>query len=186
MPTINFLTAKRKDKAKRNKGLLAVRIAAVSYMVVIGLLSVSAFYFSNRVSLDSAKTNEDSFLKTLAPLRSHEAKLLIIKNRIADISEILKRREDVAGKERAKKANYEKIITSFNEKIPQGISLNTLNVDESKVILNLSSDSLSLMEDLINGLTSLGQDGIISSLLLDSLSLSQDKSTYSILLTATL
>ena len=183
---VNFLTVKKRDKAKSRKSLLAVRIVAVCYLVIIGFLSVLAFYFENRVSLDTAKKNEDSFLKTIVPFKSREAKLLLIKDRIADISEILKRREKVAGKERAEKANYEKLITSFEEKIPQGIVVNVLEVEESKVVLNLSSDSLNLIDDLIDGLTSLGEDEIISSLLLDSLSLSQDKNKYSILLTANL
>lgn len=183
---INFLTVKKKGKAEKKKGLLIARIVAVGYLVLIGLLSILAFYLSNRLSLDTAKKNENSFLRTIAPFKGSEAKLLLIKDRIANISEILERREEVTGREKAKKANYEKVITSFKEKIPQGIVVNSLNVDESKVVLNLSSDSLILVDDLINGLSSLGQDKIVRMLLLESLSLSEQTNTYLVLFTATL
>lgn len=183
---INFLTAIKKEKAEKKKLLLIVRIVAVCYLILIGLLSALAFYLGSTVSLDTAKKKEASFLNTIAPLKETEAKLLLIKDRIANISEILKRREEVVGKEKAKKASYEKIIASFKGKIPQEIVVNTLNVDETKVVLKLSSDSLSLIDGLIDGLTTLRQDKIISSLLLESLSLNKDTSTYSILFTGTL
>lgn len=183
---INFLTVKKKEKGKDRKGLLIVRIAAVCCLLVIGVLSVSAFYLSRRVSLDSAKKNEASFLDTMAHLRSREAKLLLIKSRINDISEIISRREQVKGKEKAERVNYEKLVKSFKDKIPEGMIVNTLSVEETSVVLNLSSDSLESVDLLIDSLSALGQKKIISSLILDSLSLSEDKNRYSILLTATL
>jgi len=183
---INFLKLRQREKIKSKKGIVALRAAAVLYLILIVMLAVTAFYLRERVSLGTAKEKEVAFLNSLAPLRSKEVKLLYIKDRTRDISEIIKRREDVTKEKSEKKANYAKIITSFKEKIPQDVIINTLNVDQSKALLHISSTSLLSIEQAINGLISLGKDKIISELLLDSLSISEDKSQYLVLITASL
>jgi len=183
---INFLKLRKREKVKSKKGIVALRVGAVLYLILIVMLAVTAFYLRERVSLSAAKEKEVAFLNNLAPLRSKEAKLLYIKDRTGDISEIIKSREEVTKEKSEKKANYAKIITSFKEKIAEDVIINTLNVNQSKVLLNISSTSLLSIEQTITGLISLGKDEIISELLLDSLFLSEDKSQYLVFITASL
>lgn len=171
---INFLKARSETK-KRKKGLKAIRLTAIFSLIIVVLFSAFAYYLNGKIYPKSLKNERDSLLQSLSILRNREAKRAMVANRIENISELLNKR-----------VGYAKIVSRFSEKIPSGIRVDSLKIDKKTVIIAVSSDSLLPINEFIDGLISLGQEKIISVLLLDSLSTSEGSGIYSVSLTANL
>lgn len=172
---IDFLIVKNREKVKKKKGVNRLRIAAIFSLIVIGLLSVLAYDLNRRIYPQELKTERDSLIKSLSTLRSREAKLAVVTNRAENISELINKRVD-----------YSKIIGKFFEKMPAQIKVDSLRIDEKKLILSISSNSLLAIDELIDSLIDLGKNKYISVLLLDSLAVNEASGSYAVSLTSSL
>ena len=179
---INFLSITTGQREKKKKGVWIVRIIAVSSLILVSLLSVLSFYLNRNIYPQSLKHKYDSLLQSISVLHNKEAKLAIIENRIENITELLGRR----AQGNTEREDYAKTIGKFTQKLPAGVTVESLKADKKTIILSLSSSSLRPINELIDNLIGLGQDKTISVMLLDSLSLNEATGTYSLSLTANL
>lgn len=189
---INFLAVKNKSQARRQKGLLIIRVIAVLFLIVLGFSTGLAYYLSSSIYPKSLKKEQDSLTQTLNSLRTKQVKLTVINNRLNTVSEILSKRSSISDKtsgqepEGSRKDNYSKIISKFSESIPEGVTMDNFKADKDSIILSFSSNSLLPIEILVDNLVALGREKVISFLTLDSLSLNQGSGTYLLSLKASL
>ncbi len=172
---INFLAIKTSQKGEKKKGLMLVKVTAISSLILVAILSVLAYYLNGKIYPQALKNERDYLLRSLSTLHNREAKLAIVSNRIGNISELIDKRVD-----------YSKLISKFFEKMPNGIKVDNLRIDKQTILLTVSSNSLLPINEFIDGLIELGREKEISILLLDSLSTSEASGTYSVSLTANL
>lgn len=136
--------------------------------MVLTLFSVAVFML-NKQKADSIELKErDSVLSSINRLQEKEARLRSINDRLQGIREILKKRKD-----------YHGILTTVLQKIPDGASIEKLEVDSKAVLLTVSSNSLVPIDGLINNLIDMAvKKEIITNLVLESLTLDPKKGNY--------
>lgn len=108
-------------------------------------------------------------------MHKKEEKIIYINNRLQSISKIL-----------AKRSNYTDKIDKLIDKMSSDIVVEKLSVDRNSILLTISVSSLSSINDFINNLLVLAEKKEINILTLDSLSLNEEKSNYSVSLRAAL
>lgn len=169
--SINLLSHIDKDSEKQKRVIKIFNIIAVVILVFVGLSAIIVFFLNRQFSLSSLKTKQKEVAQKIAVMHKKEAKLIVINNRLKTISEIL-----------AKRPNFYKIINDVLEKVPPEVSIDKLTIDNNKISLSASSNSLLFVNNLIDNLTVLAKKKEITSLILNSLSLNQKTLRYSVLL----
>ncbi|MDO8620797.1 MAG: hypothetical protein Q7R31_00720 [Candidatus Levybacteria bacterium] len=173
---INLLVGKDANYLRQKKLLSLVRLMAFASLGIVALLSVIAFFLNSQFSPTEVKKEEDVILQNLSTLSKKQAKLFIINNRIQNITTILNSRVD-----------YYKILNFIIGKIPAEVSIDRIEVDKKKISLTISSNSLIPINTLINNFVDMvRKKETITSLTLNSLTLSVKTSKYSISLDASL
>lgn len=173
---INLLVGKDVNYLRQKKLLSLVRLVAFVSLGIVALLSVIAFFLNSQFSPTLVKNQEDTVLQSLSALSKKQAKLFIVNNRIANITNILNSRVD-----------YYKILSVIMGKIPTEVSTDRIEIDKKKISLTISSNSLVPINTLINNFVDMvRKKEIITSLTLNSLTLSVKTGKYSISLDASL
>ena len=172
---INFLVIKNEEAAKKKKGVKILRIVSGFSLAVVAILTIVSFYLNNKIYPKSLKNEYDSLLKSMSTLHNKEAKLAIVNNRVGNISDLV-----------GKNTDYAKIVGKFSEKFSAGIKVDSLRIDKKTITLIASSNSLSPINEFIDGLIDLGRDKTIKILTLDSLSVNDTSGMYSVALTGNL
>jgi len=165
---INLASGVLVESASKSKALRILRIAALFSIAFVLIASISLFLLISSISPDKIKEQEDKILFSIKYLHEKEAKILIINNRISDISKILESRD-----------NYDLLMNAFLEKIPKDTSINSLEIGKNKVTLTVSSDSLSSLDNLIDSFIDMvGKQQIINNLTIESLASDQKSGVY--------
>lgn len=173
---INFLLDQKKDVAKKQGKIRTLRLVAVGILLLLGLSSVTAFLLNQNAFPSSLKEEESGLLKDVSLLHDKEAKLLLVTDRLQNISEIL-----------AQRANYSLVVNSFLKQIPQEASIERFQVGKMDFELTVSSASLISIGTTIDNLTDMAKKKeIIKDLTLESLVLDQGGGKYSAVLRANL
>ncbi len=171
---INLASGVLVESVSKNKSLGILRIAAVSSIIFITAASILLFFLINQISPSNVKKEEDKILFSIKFLREKQAKIAIVNSKILDISRILDTR-----------TNFDSEINSLLEKIPSNISVNSLEIDKTKVAITVSSNSLTAIDEMLNNLFEmLSKKQIIKSLTIQSISSDQGGGSYSLSLKA--
>lgn len=165
---INLLSNKNSEVLRKKKRVVISRVAAIGAFIALVLLSVAVFML-NKQEAESIEIKErDSILNNINILQEKEVKLRSINDRLQGIREILKERKDYYG-----------ILTTVLQKIPDGASIEKLEVDSKAILLTVSSNSLVPIDGLINNLIDMAvKKEIITKLVLESLTLDSKKGNY--------
>ena len=156
---INLALGALVESAQKSRLLRILRITALASITLILIASVSLFLLINSTSTDKIKKEEDKILFSIKYLHDKEAKILIINERLNGISKIL-----------GSRGNYDFLMNAFLQKIPQDTSVDSFGVDKNKIVLTVSSDSLSSMDDLIDSFIDMVEkQQIIKNLTIESL-----------------
>ena len=167
---INLLSDINKALEREQRSAKILKIVGLISLIFVGLSSLAVFILGNQFSISSIEAEQKSVLQKISALNKKEAKVFIINNRLKSISDILSKRKD-----------YYRITNSVLQAIPSGISVDKLTVDDKKISLMASSDSLLSLNTLISKLIEMAKrKEIITSLTLNSLSLNQKTSRYSV------
>lgn len=167
---INLLVKKDKKLLKEQNKLKVFRLIAVGLLVVLLLISASVFLLNQQLSSASSEIEKDreSVLTELKPFSEKEAKIIIVNNRIENISKVLNKRVDVY-----------KIINTLLGQSPEGILIDSLEFTEKKISVKVSSGSLESVDGFINNLVDMAKrKEIIRVLTLDSLDMTELARTY--------
>lgn len=143
---INLLTKKDKKLLKNQGKLKVFRLIAIGFLISILIVSFSIFLLNHQLSNSSIEKDQESVLVEMKPFIEKEAKIIIINNRIENISKVLTKRIDVF-----------KIINTIVSEIPNGIFIEGLVFKESKISINVTALSLTDIDALFNGLIELAK-----------------------------
>lgn len=164
---INLVSTGKGDQGKEKK-LQKIRIISTGFILVIGLLSVLVFILNISSPLGKIKQQEDSILSQITAQQDRAAKLAIINERITTVSKIYKQRPD-----------YNYILNLILTKKTDNTKLVGMDLGESSVTVSLSSSSLLTLNNFLNSIIdSSKKSEKINSVFLDSLSVSQTSSSY--------
>jgi|SRR3989344_419346 len=167
---INLASGPLVESASKSKALVILRIAGISSIIFITIVSILSFGLTNQISPDNVKKQKDRILFNIKFLHERQAKISAVNSKIADISKILDSR-----------TNYDSEINTFLEKIPSGVLINSLGIDKSKVTVTVSSDSLSSIDKMLNSFFGMiAEKQIIKSITVQSLSSGQGGGSYSL------
>ena len=121
---INLLIKKDKNLLKEQSKLKVFRLTAIGSLLTILLISLSIFLLNQKLSNSSLEIEKDreSVLAEMKPFREIESKIIIVNNRIDNITKVLKKRIDVY-----------KILNTILGKIPDGILIETLEFSGKKI-----------------------------------------------------
>lgn len=173
---INLLIKTDVKLLKQQKRLKIFRIIAVGFLVLVLLVSTSIYLLNRRLSSSSIKKDQDSLLNQMLTVRKRQAKLTTINNRINNVSDLLKKRVDT-----------HKIVNTLLGKMPDGISVDSLEFAGKTISIKISSDSLRSVDELINNLIGMGRKKeIINALTLDSLDVTEATGKYLVSIKASL
>ncbi|EKD65286.1 MAG: hypothetical protein ACD_50C00142G0009 [uncultured bacterium] len=155
---INLVLQEGIEELKQKRKLRRFRIAAVSSLIVVLVISLSLYLLKLNLS-SGLEERKNSLLSQLDPLRNKEAKLKIVNDRIRNISSIQGTRKDIS-----------KIVDEILTAMPEQMSIENLEFEETSVLLEASSNSLVLIDDFINNLIEMGeQKRVVRTMILDSL-----------------
>ncbi len=167
---INLASGELVETASKSKALEILRIAAISSVIFITVTSILLFVLINQIAPDNVKKQEDKILFSIKFLHGKEAKIFAVNSKIADISKILDSR-----------TNYDSEMNIFLEKIPNDVSINSLEIDKAKVAITVSSNSLSFIDKMLNNFFEMiAKKQIIKSITIQSLSSGQGGGNYSL------
>lgn len=171
---INLLSNVDTGLQRQKKWEKVLRILSFLSLIFVGLSSIIVFLLSQQFSLSSITKEQQLVLQKISNLRKKEAKLLVINNRLRGIFDILNKRLD-----------YSKTTNSILQKVPSEVMIEKLAIDNNKVFLTASSDSLLSINNLIDSLIDMAKKKeTITFIVLNSLSLSEKTSRYLINLEA--
>ncbi len=170
---INLLPPAQIDTEKSLGTLKILKTLALSSLTAVLVISILLFFLSEQLSPARIKKKENELFYNMSFLQQKQAKLAIIKDRLDGISEIIKNRQ-----------NYDITINTFLKKVPDGVSINSISIDKSKVTLVVSSNSLLLINNFLNNLIDMAKKKqIIKDITVDTLTANVQNGTYSLSVT---
>jgi len=173
---INLLLRKDEETLKRQRRIKKLNLLAVSFLIGIGALSFFIFLLIQIINPTSVKKEQDETFRKISVYQTRQAKLLILENRVNNISEIFNKRKDLS-----------KVIQTILTKTPDRIFIESLEVDGKSVIMTAYSSSLSSIGDFINNFTDMvRKKDLIDALTINALVFDEERGSYEISLTANL
>ncbi len=167
---INLASGILVKSASKSKTLRILRILAICSIIFIAATSIILFLLINQISPDNVKKQEGKILFSIKFLHDKEAKIAIVNSKISDISKILNSR-----------INYESEMNSFFENIPDGVSVNSLEIDKAKVTITVASNSLYAIDKMLNNFFNMiAKKQIIKSMTIQSISSDPTSGNYNL------
>lgn len=156
---INLVLKEQTEVLKRKRRIKVSRLVSAALLLLVLLMSLSIYLLNLRAAPSTIDKDKDALLNQLLPLREKEGKLKVVNDRVNNISSALNVRRDVY-----------KIVNTLLEEVPGAIELDNLEFTEGLVAIKVSSDSLLLVDELINNLIDMARrKEMISILILNSL-----------------
>lgn len=167
---INLLLQTDEESKRRQRKVKRFNFIAILLLIGVGSLSLIIFLLIQIFNASSIKKEQDEIIKEISKLSNRKAKLFIVNNRVDNIEKVLQKRIDLS---------Y--VINNLLAKIPQGLFIEDLEIDDKTVIMTASSNSLLTIGELINNLTDMvRKKEIISSLTLTALAFDESKNSYAV------
>lgn len=167
---INLLLNTDEDSLRRKKRIKIFNAVAAISLIGAGLMSLGIFMSIQAINPASLKKEQDNVQRKISQLQDRQAKLFLLHNRVENIDKILKVRK-----------NLPVAMNGLLVKVPDNLSVETLEINDKLVIVSGQSRSLYAIGEFINNLTDMaGKKEIIKSLTLNSLSFDEGKNVYQI------
>jgi len=168
---INLISQDLSTSSKESKAFKRLRLIATLSISVVASLSIFLFLLNHVfLSPSSIIKQQNAIIENLSSLSGKQAKLIILNQRLNDISLLLKKR-----------TNYDLAIDSILQQAPLDIVTTSLSVEKGKVSMIVSSDSLHSVDSFINGLKSMvAKKQFIKNITVDNLIFNSKDSSYSL------
>lgn len=122
------------------KRLQVMRALAVFMLFLVSVSAVALFILVALSPLPQLKEQERSLQLTLSGSRTEMGKLALIEERTTAIDTLLSKRK-----------SYQKNLETIESKLPEGVDVTTLRVDESTMVVTVESKSLQLLDTFLSG-----------------------------------
>lgn len=166
---INLLARRKKNVAQQSKSEKTFKLVSLVCLVLVVGTALSLYILKVTSALPSLQTQEKQLLGDLQTLYPKTIKLLIIKNRLAAIDTILKKRPDLV-----------KTIDAVQGEKPASIVTSSFEVSSTGVTFAAASTSLAAIDEYFNALVAIANEKkTFRSVDLQNLSLDSKTGTYS-------
>lgn len=165
---INLISLNQAEVVKEDSTVQLYRILAIVAILIVFLSSLVVFLIIQSISPEGIRKQEIALEKDISALHTKEAKIIIVNRKIKDIKKIISKRQ-----------KYDKLVSEITNVIPQKVSASNLAINDEKVNLAVSSDSLTSLNNLLNNLFDMVKNGkIIGNLNIDGISLDGASGSY--------
>lgn len=165
---INLLLQTNEESKRRQKRIKRLNIIAYTLLIGVGCFSLVIFLLIQIINVSAILREQNEIIKKIDKLQNKQVKLFALNNRIDNIEKVLEKRIDLS-----------KVTSGILAKIPSGLFIEDLEVDDKTVTLTVSSTSLLEIGELINNLTDMVRKReVINSLILNTLIFDESKSSY--------
>lgn len=166
---INLISLNQSELVNEGRMVRLFRIFAIASVSVVGVSSLALFLIVSGISPSGIREQQARIEKDISSMRAKEAKIIIINRKIKDIGSIIKKRP-----------KYDALVTDITNVIPVGVTASSLEINENKVKLIVTSGSLLLLNNFLDNLYDMVKNGkVIGSLTIDGISASGKSGTYS-------
>lgn len=138
---INLISGDLGVSSRATRKLERVKLIATVAVVGVGLLSILLFLLNRVFSPQSIIKQQNEVIASIATLADKQAKLIVLNQRVNDISAIFKKR-----------TNYDLVLSAILADSPTNVSITSLSVDKAKISSIVSSSSLISLNDFIDSL----------------------------------
>ncbi len=159
---INLVNKKTSESVKDLR-LKKVKTISFAVLIAVAVSSVLLFLINLRFSVNYVKGQQNKIIEALSAYDETTSKIFILHQRVEDLSTIISERKKYHDK-------TELIFKNF----PTGISIEEYEIDESGVILGVSSNSLLELDTFLNYLLDLTKTKKITSIRMTELASSDD------------
>lgn len=171
---INLVSSQDEAYARKAKALRNARLVAFGSLIIVALLSIGVFILQASVPLDSVKKQEAETLTNLASLHGKVAKLYLVNDRLSNIQQI-----------ETKRQSYINTINTLVQSVPPEMTIDSFNVDKKTVVLSASGQSLNNVDDFINAMVEMGNQGkLIKGVTIENVVANAVSSKYSVTIDA--
>lgn len=165
---INLIPNKKRDVVLQAKLVYRIRIFSTAILIFIALMSMLLFVVRLNSPLTSLKKEEAVLLSNISLLHEKTARLLLLKNRLKEISEI-----------RSKRISLDQTISKVTAIIPSEMTIDLLSVDKTTVAITASSGSLATINQFLDSLVeSVTTQKVFKKITLQNLSLDNKSRKY--------
>lgn len=170
--SINLVSNRNEQLEKELLILKIVRVIAVSLLVTISVVAITAFIFSTQISISKIKEEENATLAQISALHDRLTTYYLTKDRINNITGIISTRRD-----------YSKHIDAILANAPKTLSLKGIDIEKNIISVSMSGNSLVSINEFVDNVTALGiEQKLIKNVRLQSLSLDVKKEEYMVIM----
>lgn len=150
---INLLP-KEKGKHKEKKFVNILRLSAIILLLFLLASSFFLYFINQKLSDKDLLDKEKVIVENYKTVNSKMVKLFLTHDRLSAIEKIFSEREKVE-KERN---DIQNITNDVQKQVPLGITITNIKVDGKHIDLSTSSNSLSLIDNMLSNLAQLAQN----------------------------
>lgn len=154
---INLIS--KPTEGSKNARLRKIKTISFITLFAVGFFSLILFFIDYRFSASYVRGQQNKLIADLSEYDETASKIFLLNQRLTDISELLSQR-----KKHHEKA--EKIV----EKLPTSVAISEFQIDESGVVMSVSSASLLELNNYLNHILSLSKSKVLGAVILDRLS----------------
>lgn len=166
--SINFVLPKDKELVKRQKKGKVINAIAIIFPIMVGVVSLIIFLITQSINPLAIRKQQEEVIGKIAQLQDKKIKLFIIKDRLDNIEDLLKKR-----------TNFSEKISSLISKTLGEVVVDSLEMDDNEVLMKVYSASLQSIDEFINRLIDMAvKKDVISSLSLNSLIFERSDNNY--------
>lgn len=154
---INLIS--KPTEGSKNARLRKIRTISFITLFTVGFFSLILFFIDYRFSASYVRGQQNKLIADLSQYDETASRIFLLNQRLSDISELLSQR-----KKHHEKA--EKIV----EKLPTSVAISEFQIDESGVVMSVSSTSLLELNNFLNDILSLSKSKVLGVVILDRLS----------------
>lgn len=171
--TINLLTPEKNDPVLL-KRIQLLRYLSLSFLFIVVVSAISVFFLILSSPLPSLRQQENVALEKLTTLRAKSSRLFLLRDRLAKIDSILRKRPA-----------FEQTFLRIEGQMPGGVSIDRIRLTEKAFTITFSSSSLANINQFIANVQNLRrEDALLTTIFLSQLSYSQDLKRYTVTLSS--
>jgi len=155
---INLVIKNDKNVPKKEQ-LERIRLASFLALFLVGILSVFVFLVNLRFSTTGIKNQQSQVLQTLSSYNDTVAKIYVLNSRLDDIGIIMNKRKD-----------YSQDVEQIIKLTGSAVAIENYEYDQQKNLsLSISSSSLNDLNDFLNNLLKLQDNGTVGDVVMTGL-----------------
>jgi len=168
--SINLVNQKNPKKDRQVK-VRKIKGVAYSILAITALVVIIIFSLEYRFSASYVKKQQAQLLADLDQYSERSAKFFIVSSNLNEIGNLLSQRK-----------NYQKTTKEIFNIKPADVLVTEYTFDESGIKLNVTTSSLASLDSFLNSLIELKQNNILTGVVLQGLSMAEDKYSIDLIL----